>query len=59
MRFRPSRAAAEKTVWVLVTFVRKVRSGVACTGEGIAARCTTASMPGSFSALPSASTVSP
>ena len=39
----PSRAAAEKTVCVLVMLVRKTWSGVAWTGEGIAARCTIAS----------------
>ena len=37
-------------MWVLVMFVRKTTSGVALSGAGIAARWTTASMPGSTSA---------
>ena len=58
-RSRPRRAAAANTVYVLVMFVRKVRSGVATTGEGIAARWTTASMPGSRSPPLIASSVWP
>src|SRR3954447_12197261 len=39
--------------------VRKTWSGVACTGDGMAARCTTASMPGIRSAPLTASSACP
>src|ERR671931_720479 len=58
-RPRPSCAAAANTVCVLVMFVRNTRSGVACTGEGIAARWTTASIPGRRSPPLSASSAWP
>jgi hypothetical protein len=58
-RLMPRRADAEKTVWVLVTFVRKTWSGVAWTGDGMAAKCTTASMPGIRSPPLSASSAWP
>jgi len=55
----PRRAADANTACVLVTLVRKTWSGVACTGEGIAARCTIASIPGIRSPPPSASSAWP
>ena len=44
-RRSPSRTAAEKTACVLRMLVEKTTSGVAWTGDGTAARCTTASTP--------------
>jgi hypothetical protein len=58
-RRRPRRTAAENTVCVLRMLVAKTTSGVACVGEGIAARCTTASTPDISSAPLSASSVWP
>src|SRR4029450_2453385 len=51
--------AAANTVWVLVTLTRNTVSGVAWTGEGMAARWTTASIPGRTSAPEMASRVWP
>ena len=48
-RFSPSRWAAENTAWVLGAFTRHTSLAGACAGDGIAARWTTASIPGSVS----------
>ena len=58
-RFSPSRCAAANTEWVLVAFTRHTSLAGACAGDGIAARWTTASIPGSVSPPLSASSAWP